>query len=92
MSTLGERIDAIRELVEERHTAHQRLGLPQVETVRNMLLGLERTFAGHPVLITERDPWCRHCLMDWPCEEVRVGVTLLEVIEDTETKGINGGG
>lgn len=91
MSTLGERINEIRGVIEERHEAHQRLGLPQVGVVRDTLLMLERTFNQHPVLITERDPWCRHCLMDWPCDEVRAGVILLEVIEDTETKGLQHG-
>jgi hypothetical protein len=91
VSTLGERIDAIRATVEERHEAHRRLGLPQVQVVRDTLLALERTFATHPVLQGEREPWCRRCLMNWPCQEVRAGEVLLGVIETTETNGLERG-
>lgn len=81
------RVTRVRALVEERHAAHRRLGLPRVDLTLNALDRLGRVFKEHP----EGAGWCRRCREDTPCAEVRAAETLLWVVEKTETEGLENG-
>lgn len=75
-------------LVEEKHAAHQRLGLPRVDVTLGALRRLDRLFLEHA---EPGDEWCRKCRDEAPCAEVRAAETLFWVIEKTETEGLEKG-
>lgn len=83
MSTLEERINAVREILDAQE-GRVRVGKPTITVVRNMVNMLERTLNAHPVLVGHGNPWCRRCLLDWPCAEVTEAENLLRSVETLE--------
>lgn len=85
VETPWETVDKVRGVVEERHAAHARLGLPRVDITLAALDRLDQLFSEHA---GPSDGWCRRCREDTPCAEVRAGEILLGVIARTETEGL----